>query len=213
MTLGALGVLGAGQPDALGQREGVDQEQLGEGLYLLGVRLLEEHVFLVRRVVAVVTDLVRPLAHGRREQVAVGESVDAVAESRAPEVESMGRQRGRGPLEHLAEHHPRGGEIPTPQAVCRLLVIARDLLGEVFGYGERLWFRMHAQHLEALRAQFAVVITWLLSLVLAAHLGNDSLSALTAHEQGVPGGFGTMARPVLTAEREARVFGCAVWTV
>ena len=180
-------------------------------LYLLGVRLLEDHVFLVRCVVAVVTDLVRPLAHGRREQVAVGESVDAVAESRAPEVESIGRQRGRGPLEHLAEHHPRGSEIPTPQAVCRLLVIARDLLGEVFGYGERLWFRMHDQHFEALRAQFAVAIAWVLSW--AAHLGNDSLSASTAHEQGVPGGFGTMARQVFTTEREAHVFGGAVWTV
>ena len=61
VRLGVLVGVGAPcQPDTLGQREGVDQKQLGERLHLFGVRLLEYHVFLVVGLVAIVSDLVRP---------------------------------------------------------------------------------------------------------------------------------------------------------
>ena len=78
MRLGVLVGVGAPcQPDTLGQREGVDQKQLGERLHLFGVRLVEYHVFLVVGLVAIVSDLVRPLAHRRRDQMVVGERINA----------------------------------------------------------------------------------------------------------------------------------------
>ena len=101
------------------------------------------------------------------------------------------------------------------QAVHGLLVLALDLLGEVSGYVERPWFRIHRQHREVFVARVAVTRARCLDArAPVLQFDHDARPALAAFEQCVPNGRECMPTlPVFASVGESHALGFAMRTV
>lgn len=177
--------------NALGQREGVEEEQLAEALYLAGFFFSPHSLFFVCRPIAFDANQVGQLSHRRSEFVLLSQNVNAFLETLVLEVGASRANRRRGPLKDLAEHHARARPLSAPQAVHRLLVVLCDRIGCMVGcVGLRL-LGIYTQNFVSLidrisRAIFWAFVRWVLRAFPAGQLDNDGLPALSAYVQVVP---------------------------